>query len=52
MRFAVRRRVLINVAEPDFEADGTDCVTERQAGFSIPRGGVRDAAGGEQIAGA
>ena len=34
MRFAVRRGVLINVAEPDFEADGTDCVTERQAGFS------------------
>ena len=52
MRFAVGRGTLVNVAEPDFEADGTDGVSERQAGFSVPGGGVRDAAGGEQIAGA
>ena len=43
---------MINVGEPDFEVDGTDGVSERQTGFSIPRGGVRDVAGGEQIAGA
>ena len=43
---------MINVGEPDFEVDGTDGVSERQTGFSIPSGGVRDAAGGEQIAGA
>lgn len=42
---------MINVAEPDFEAGGTDGVSERQTGLSIPRGGVRGAAGGEQIAG-
>jgi hypothetical protein len=51
MRFAAQRGTLVNIAEPDFEADGTDGVSERQAGFSIPGGGVRDAAGGEQIAG-
>lgn len=49
--FPVRRGVLINVADPELEPDGTDGVTECQTGFSIPRGGVRDAAAGEQIAG-
>ena len=43
---------MINVAEPNFKADGADGVSERQVGFSVPRGGVRDAGGGEQIAGA
>lgn len=52
LQFPVWRGALINVGEPDFEADGTDGVSERQTGFSIPSGGVRDAAGGEQIAGA
>jgi hypothetical protein len=42
----------INVGEPDFGADGGDSVTEGQGGFSVPGGSVRDAAGGEQIAGA
>ena len=42
---------MINVADPELEPDGTDSVTERQAGFSIPSGGIRDAVGGEQIAG-
>ena len=51
MRFPVWRGVLINVAEPDFEADGADGVSERQARLSVPSGGVRDAGGGEQIAG-
>jgi hypothetical protein len=39
--FPVWRGVLINVADPDFEADGTDGVTECHAGLSVPRGGVR-----------
>jgi len=43
MRFAVRRGALTNVADPDLEPDSADGVTERQTGFSIPRGGVRDA---------
>jgi hypothetical protein len=43
--------MLINVAEPDFDANGSDSVSEGQTGLSIPRGGVRCAAGGEQIAG-
>ncbi len=51
LRFAVRRGALINVSNPKLEPDGSDGVTECQTGFSIPRGGVRDAAGGEQIAG-
>ena len=51
MQVAARRGMLVNVAEPDFETDGTDGVSERQAGFSVPSGGVRDAAAGEQIAG-
>lgn len=41
---------MINVADPELEPDGPDGVTERQAGFSIPRGGIRDAGAGEQIA--
>lgn len=36
MRFSVRRELLINVADPELEADGADGVTEGQAGFSIP----------------
>jgi hypothetical protein len=51
MGFAVRRGALINAADPELEPDGSDSVTERQTGFSIPRGGVRDAGAGEQIAG-
>ena len=43
---------MINAADPELEPDGADGVTERQTGFSIPRGGVRDAGAGEQIAGA
>jgi hypothetical protein len=42
---------LINVADPDFEADGTDGVSECHAGLSVPRGGVRGAGAGDQIAG-
>ena len=42
---------MINVADPELEPDGPDGVTECQAGLSIPRGGVRDAGAGEQIAG-
>lgn len=49
--FPVRRGVLINIADPELEADGANGVSERQTGFSIPRGGIRDAAAGEQIAG-
>jgi hypothetical protein len=51
VRFSVRRGVLINVADPELQADGPDGVTECQAGFSIPGGGIRGAASGEQIAG-
>lgn len=51
MRFSVRRGVLINVADPDLEADGADGVTEGQAGFSIPRSGIRGVFIGQQIAG-
>ena len=43
---------MINVADPEFEADGPNGVSERQTGFSIPRGGIWDAGAGEQIAGA
>ena len=42
LRFAVWRGVLINVPVPELEADGSDRVTECEAGFSIPGGGVRD----------
>ena len=42
---------MINIADPELEPDGTDGVTERQTGFSIPRRRIRDAAAGEQIAG-
>ena len=33
--------IVINVADPELEADGADGVTEGQAGFSIPGGGIR-----------
>ena len=42
---------MINVADPELEADGSDSVTECQAGFSIPGGGIRGAFSGQQIAG-
>lgn len=42
---------MINVSDPEFETDGTDGVTEGQAGFSVPSGGVRGSCACEQIAG-
>ena len=42
---------MINVSDPELETNGADGVTEGQAGFPIPCGGVRGAAAGEQIAG-
>ena len=51
LRFPVWRGVLINVADPDLESDGSDGVTERQTGLSVPGGGVRRACAGQQIAG-
>jgi hypothetical protein len=51
VRFSVRRGALINVADPELKPDGSDSVTERQAGFSIPGGGIGDAGSGKQIAG-
>ena len=41
---------MINVADPELEADGTDGVTECQAAFSIPGGAIRGAFSGQQIA--
>jgi hypothetical protein len=50
VRFSVRRGVLINVADPELQVDGSNGVTECHAGFSIPGGGISGAANGEQIA--
>jgi hypothetical protein len=43
--------VRINFADPELKPDGADSVTECQAGFSIPRGGVRLARAVEKITG-
>ena len=47
----MRRGVLINVSDPELEADGADSVTECQACLSIPGDGVRGSCTGEEIAG-
>ena len=42
---------MINVADPELKPDGADGVAECQAGFAIPRGGIRRACAGEKVAG-
>lgn len=52
MQFPFWRGTLVDVAKPDFKPDGTKDGSEREAGFAVPGGGLRDAGGGEQIGGA